>query len=214
MGHSLSIDLRGQWEASRASLVSGTVQWQLPLSENLSIQAGSRLYATWPDWDSLHYQLGATFTPVSFIVLETGLFHAQRFRALHATSHLWAQAKCQSPSLSIFKGFISLGWYERWTRFDKVWAIPTFQGDVHEHDFTFSLGLNAAVTPSWELSATLATWDAVEIFNLTHPFIELRSSHPFHGSASIDFYSRYQVLLGFGRLDSLAFGVILKFERI
>lgn len=203
-------DTRANIESNRAHQASASLRWGFDITPVWTAEIGSRVAAAWIDVDSLHYKLGTTYAPLPFLFFDFGLFHVQRFRGTNATSHLWGQARLEGGLFDSVRGFFALGWYERFTRLDKTWVVPTFRGDVREHDFTVAFGLQAALTREWELRASLATFDTLEIYNLNHPYVELRSIHQFLGPATVEAYGRYQVLLGFGRWDNLTFGVAFR----
>jgi len=110
--------------------------------------------------------------------------------------------------------FLSGGIYKRWVSLSKKNAFPLFQAtDFSDWDFATQFGILTTFSSQWMWLNRVSTFDEVDTFNLNNPFVE--SALLFRKSRSAWVWgltSRYQLTLGFGRLDRLMFGLLISFD--
>jgi len=175
----------------------------------LQMKAGTGLLVSVKDLEGLNYRFEATATPVpwlSFII--RGSQRAQFPEAFSRTSFL-GLTKLQVSPWKEFSFFASFGFYKRWIVLDHANLIPFVnQSSFSQDDFATELGFTSTLSSNLTSLLKVATYDPWEVYNLNNPFVE--TSFYFGAPEATHKWLatfRYQLLLGFGRLDRMTFGL-------
>jgi len=178
-----------------------------PLSEHLTGSLGAALAFSSQDFEAMAYSSRFNFNPLPWTSLSLRLSHRMNLPETFSRTSLLFTTRMEGNLTSYLKFFGLIGWYKRFTQLRQAQAIPTFtQVSFSEHDFATEVGFNAAFSPRFEWTAKIATFDEVDTFNLNNPFVESTFVFsPEEGNSRWLASLRYQILLGFGRLDRLTF---------
>lgn len=159
------------------------------------------------DLETLRMGLGIKTPEVLF--LRFGLRLSQNYLLPETVSQsdFLLSVRAKSPAFIGVSLFAGAGWYKRYVLLRRV-SIPAVpvRSSYSEHDFAFELGLNIFESSATFIQIKAATFNAVEVFNLNNPFGEIELGHRFSESLTLSIFSRYQILLGFGRLDRFSMG--------
>ena len=102
------------------------------------------------------------------------------------------------------------GWYRRFVTLDKAHFLPVLLGSNYsEHDFAIAFGTELKLGQNLSALAKVSTFEEISVYNLNHPFIQTDLTYEPVPSIYWTVYSRYQLLLGFGRMDSFKLGLNL-----
>lgn len=78
-----------------------------------------------------------------------------------------------------------------------------------EHDFAIAFGTELKLDQNLSALAKVSTFEEISVYNLNNPFIQADLTYEPVPSVYWSIYSRYQLLLGFGRMDSFKLGLNL-----
>ena len=126
-----------------------------------------------------------------------------------AQSHVLLLA---SSTLSPFN-FLTLifqgGWYRRYVKLNKPYFLFSFtEPSYTQHDFALNIGANYRWNDQISSQFNVATFEELTVYNLNNPYIQgLVSFAPESKQTLWSIYTRYRLLLGFGRMNSLTFGI-------
>ncbi|MFM8269954.1 MAG: hypothetical protein ACKN9V_07175 [Pseudomonadota bacterium] len=170
---------------------------------------GTSLLVSTKDVEGLIYRFDLTLEPTSWF----GFFlkGAQRTHfpeGLSRTS-LLGLATIQVSPWNLFSFFFSAGWYKRWTVLTHSSLIPfSNPASFSQYDWATEIGIRTTLTKDLSGLFRIATFDPWDVYNLNHPFIESAFTWgPAESKSKWIATFRYQLLLGFGRLDRLTFGL-------
>ena len=173
------------------------------------IKTGTGLLISTKDLESFTYRIELTATPTSWLAFVIrGSQRAQLPEAFSRTSLLGA-AKLRGDLGKEFSFFLSAGFYERWVALNHANFFPfSTESSFSQQDFATELGFTLSLSPTLRGLMKVATFDPWEVYNLNNPFIETSfylgaPDKPSQWLATF----RYHLLLGFGRLDRLTFGL-------
>lgn len=182
-------------------------EWNL--SPSFDLKAGGKLglYPTFSP-DSLRYKIEAAYHPFSFLRFSVRLTHETLLTSTATLNHGLYWVTLSPLPFETFEFFVSAGWYQRMTLLTKATILPSFRSSFSEHDFAFELGFALKPTEKIRTYVKAATFEQLEVFNLNHPYGEIGGSFK-TGFQNWDLfsYARYQILLGFGRLDTFSFAL-------
>lgn len=178
-------------------------------SPKVKLGIGAGLLFSDKDWESMSYR--AQFEIPLLTWFSLGFRSAHRFQIPETFSRTTFLGFIQldSPRLGPIAFRFLGGWYKRFSFLERASVIP-FVGSLNfsQHDFALDIGLISHLTQNIQGQVKVATFDELEVYNLNHPFVEsaIAVVNPeTQGTWAATF--RYQLSLGFGRLDRLAFGL-------
>lgn len=176
--------------------------------KNLLFEGGVRFLRNAHDWTRFEYKLDTQWFFLPWASLYLRFSHRLKHPNKFSDSTLMPRLEL-SGQLSRFKFFVSVGMYYRLASVSKGGSFP-FQAktDFSDWDFATHFGLETKLFNQFIWVNRVSTFDELETFNLNHPFIESaffwRQSPQ---SFSLGISTRYQILLGFGRLDRFMVGL-------
>lgn len=159
--------------------------------------------------EGLIYRFEALLKPFSWIEF---LFRGnQRAEFSNAFSHtsLLGLTTFQFKPVTPITFFISAGAYQRWGVVNRSTLLPfTPKPSFSQYDFATELGVKSTFSQTLSGILKVATFDPWEVYNLNNPFIEssIELGKPKTTEKWLATF-RYHLLLGFGRLDRLTFGL-------
>jgi hypothetical protein len=202
-----SFDLSTRYHADTTYLntVDGAALLNYPLSDALEFGAGTRATVSRSDLEAIEYKAEIAVPFAGFLRPSVRLQQDYRLADTLSVSHLLFALQFEARPFAGVRLFVTPAWYKRFTHLNKVVFLPILRNSYTEHDFAGAIGLEVETT-DWRFLAEAATFEEISVYNLNNPFAEIRVGHPIAG---IDWslFSRYQILLGFGRLDRLSFGL-------
>lgn len=192
-------------ENTYRSTTGPLVIYDIPISEEWSGRLGGGLAFSSQDFEAITYASQINYKPLAWTNLSIRLSHRMNLPETFSRSSLLAAAQIKGSLLPSLQFFGLIGWYKRFVQLRQAQAIPTFsQISFTEHDLATEFGFSTAFSSHFEWVAKVATFDEVDTFNLNNPFIESTLIFiPNEGTSRWFATSRYQLLLGFGRLDRL-----------
>lgn len=194
-------------DSFRSSTVSSYFQY--PISNDLDLNAGAKL-GLFPTFhpDSLRYKIEISYHPFFFIAAFARLTHETLLTATVTVNHGLYGITLSPLPFETVQFFASLGWYQRLTLLTKATILPSFRSSYTEHDFALELGFRFRISDSIRAYLKAATFEELEVYNLNNPFGEVGGSvKTGFQNWEIFSFARYQILLGFGRLDTFSFGL-------
>jgi hypothetical protein len=194
-------------EVNFLNTVDETVLFETPVYSWLNTDLGARLGFSKEDIENFDYKIGVSSPLLSFFTLGLRLSHENQLVDSTALTSFLLYGRLHSSPFKALNLFLTTGWYKRYTVLTKSTILPTpWHNSYSEHDFAFELGFD--LFPEEKISGQLkaATFDAMEVFNLNNPYAEISLGYLWDPNWKVTLYSRYKVLLGFGRLDEFRFG--------
>ncbi len=208
-------DLRLRFSPSHPDSLSPGVRYQNELTPNLPYTFAAQMAFSPTQIRHLVYQAGIAYFPLwPVLKIETTLFHAVMPTFGAGWTGLTAKAAFDTPVVGNFDVYGAFGWYERFSQASgiSVLPIPGSQSE-REHDFLFRFGLRYHFSDFWRAQFETASFDEYEVYNLNGPFFQAAVDHVPAPGDVWRAYARYQMLLGFGRLDELVVGAEVRFSR-
>ena len=175
----------------------------------LEMKTGAGLLFSTQDLESFNYRFEIIAQPspwLSFLV--RGSQRAQLPESFSRTC-LLGLVQLQASLGTDFLLFASGGFYQRWVFLNQAHLFPFGSGlSFSQYDFATELGFAYPISSTLRGLMKIATFDPWEVYNLNNPFVETSFyfSRPEASSKWLATF-RYQLLLGFGRLDRLTFGL-------
>lgn len=207
---SLKLDFQVYDESSSDNLAGLLTTFSLFTKRNFRFSGGARLLSSASELDRFEYKIDTQWMPLSWVSLHLRAAHRVKLPADFSDSTLMPRLELHS-SWGIFSFFLSGGFYYRWVSLSQGSFLPFSQAtDFTDRDFSTDFGIVTKITSQISWLNRVSTFDEVETFNLNHPFIEsalIWQKSP--KSLSWGITSRYQMLLGFGRLDRLMLGAFV-----
>ena len=211
LGNSLTLDSRFEYQNVQNDLGVFSATYQPAPRWGLEFETSGRFSLSKKDLENWSYSLGTVLPLFSFVSTSMRLSQENWLGSSTAVSTLLFLLQFQSRPLSSIRLFLQGGWYRRFVTLNNAHFLPGFWGSNYsEHDFAVALGTEIRWSPSLTSQAKVATLEEISVFNLNNPFIEAAVAYWPTESISWSLYSRYHLLLGFGRMDSLKVGLALK----
>lgn len=159
--------------------------------------------------------MNATYALLSWVELETTLSQLYLFRTTASIANYFLVARAYTPTLLSTRFFIGGGWYKRFVSLGSV-TLPAlaFRSSFSEHDFVAEMGLCWGEKENLFGILKAATFDKTQSYNFNNPFGEVEIGTRFSKSLTLSAFVRYQILLGFGRLDRMLMGVNALFHAL
>lgn len=120
---------------------------------------------------------------------------------------LMASARLETPVHWPIGAFVEAAWFERWILLWGPQLAPVFMNSsVRDHDFAALFGIHILPNRSLLITLCAGTIEQIAVYNFNNPYMEARTTYRAPGW---DFFvfTRYKILLGFGRLDELTAGI-------
>ncbi len=206
------VGLRYWIESATYNRLNPTFKTQHELSPNLDWELFASGKHTWKAANTVDAGTAINLHPCSATRVQLRLSHHYLFESNASLTHLLLFGEVKIPIIAGSYFYGRLGWYERTGKLSGATYIPTpFLGQFQQHDFILTLGLFIPFSEKWNLNLYTSTIDDWEVYNLNNPFAEARLSWLQENKTEFSLLFRYQILLGFGRLDRLLLGVMLRY---
>ena len=207
--HAYQFGLQYQAESTYRNTVGSFLVIPVLSKSDWTLEAASAVFISSKDWEVFSNRLEGQWKVSSGISLGARLGHRVELPEPFSRSTLLGYLRLTPPSMGPLSVFFLGGWYYRIIQLEKMSVLPFLgSNSLSQQDFATELGvqLNLSSALSWKLA--VATFDEMEVYNLNHPFVEsslkirdLDSSTEWRATV------RGQLVLGFGRLDRLIFGM-------
>lgn len=210
---SVTFSLEHKWNTASPNFLGvGILQKQPLFFEKVSAQLGLKTTFSSKDLISGNATIQFFYAPLDWVSINARLNQILLFSNTITQTQTGVLATL-SPSLGPITFFTTLGWYRRWTTLRKVTVLPSLlSSSFSEHDAILGLGIGWKITPSKELQLRVGNYEDFEIFNINNPFIEFKMmDSAIYEDTVFSFFLRYQILLGFGRMDRFIVGLFLSY---
>jgi len=174
----------------------------------LQTKWASRVAFTHEQWQRMDYQGEVSYRPFRFLALNLRLSHALFPYNRTAMTTALLESGFDLPIFRKLTLFGSFGWYYRLYYLSQYTVVPLiYDSDITDHSPALKLGFT--VHPIQRLTTTLhiATLDEIDLFRLNNPYVQTTLGYSWSHSLLLKAYVRYRLLLGFGRMDELMFGM-------
>lgn len=159
---------------------------------------------------AFEYKAEAYLSPFDWFRLALRLDHNYLIPEGIGSSTFLGTAELQTWPFSFLGFFASIGWFERFTTFQGS-PLPTFSTEPYDHNLACAFGFDVVPHPKFHFVGKTATFGKIEVFNLNNPFFFAAVEYQMPDRSWVSLYSRYKVLLGFGRLDEIVVGAGWRF---
>lgn len=177
------------------------------LTRYLYTKLGARIASSAWQLDRVEYAGTLSYFPVTWFSVSTRITQRSLLSTGSGASDLLTTGRLDKDFFSFLGAFVEFGWYERWIHLRTKPILPALSSvSARDRDLAARFGLR--IIPIQPLAVTISagTIEDILVFNLNNPFMELRTT--FHARDwEIFAFSRYKLLLGFGRLDELCLGL-------
>ncbi len=175
-------------------------------NEQWGLNAGAKL-GLFPTFspDSFRYKAEVKYQPFYFIKASMRFTHETLLTTTATINHGLYWLTLSPLPFETVQFFAEAGWYQRLTLLTKATILPSFRSSYSEHDFALGLGFKFRISENIKAHVKAATFEELEVYNLNNPFGEVGGSvQTGFNNWEIFSYVRYQILLGFGRLDTFS----------
>lgn len=198
--------------AQKSDFINHSVRGYFELHPSLVLDPVFRLTHRLNTLEDTQYKGELKWRALSFLYLGFRVSHAIYWKTPRAMSHLFPYAHIRTRAFGRFELTGTIGWYERFITLTGSNVIPVFLPDrYYQHDIGVNLGFRYFFKRSLSSALFISTIDDIAIYNLNNPYIEARGDFVSFNWGLAAFL-RYQILLGFGRLDQIVFGAEYKFR--
>jgi hypothetical protein len=206
----INLDSRFENHQTRNDLGVFSAYFNIPATELLSFHSAGRISLSAKDFEGWGYARGARLAWLPFFANSVRLSQENWLGPSTANSTILFLGEIEGHPFGFLDLFLNGGWYRRFITLNKALFLPGFVGsNFSEHDFAVNFGLGLHWSDSVSTLFKVATFDEVSVYNLNNPFIHAELSFIPLDNLKVTLYSRYKLLLGFGRLDSFTVGVSL-----
>ncbi len=208
----LSLDGRVEVQNTFRDLTTFTALYNPDPVLGVHFKIGARLSNSTRDLEVFSYALTASLPLFSFFETSVRLSNENLLNSTTAQTHWLFLAKLNLTPFSFWKFFIHGGWYKRNVRLNKPYLLPSIVGSsFSEHDFAVDFGTEILWNESISSLIKVSTFEEISVYNLNNPFIQGQVSYSAYPTSwKWTLYSRYRLLLGFGRMDSFTAGINLE----
>ncbi len=176
----------------------------------IQFQSAGRLSLSTKDIESWGYALGGTLPWFPFFSTSLRFSEENALSSTTSLSSFLALAHLHYRPFQSWNLFLQGGWYRRFVDLGKTHFLPAVLGSSYsEHDFAVALGTEIHWSTCFSTGAKVATFEELSVYNLNNPLIQADITYQESDGLRWTLYSRYQLLLGFGRMDSFKLGVFL-----
>ncbi len=207
----LTLDGRFEAENTFQDLSTFTALYKPGSLLGFDLQAAGRFSASLKDLEIFGYGFEATLPLFSFFQTSARISQENFLNSTTAQTHFLFLANLDVSPFSFLKLFVCGGWYKRNVRLNKPYLFPTLVGSSYtEHDFAVSFGTETSWSDNFSTLFKVATFEELSVYNLNNPFIQGQIAYlTSPNGIKWTLYSRYRLLLGFGRMDSFTAGINL-----
>lgn len=208
----LNLDGRLEVQNTYRDLSTFTALYSTDPILGFQLQGGARLSTSSKDLETFAYSLQASLPLLFFFELSARLSNENWLNSTTAQTHFLFLANLKLSPISFWNIFAGGGWYKRNVRLNKPYLAPTVTGSSYsEHDFAVSFGTELLWSESIKTLVKVATFEELSVYNLNNPFIQAQITYSTNPESwKWTLYSRYRLLLGFGRMDSFTAGINLE----
>lgn len=209
--HATSFNLDGRVEiqntgrdlATYTGLVEPT-PWK-----GLDYKGAVRISHSVKDLEALGYALELSYPLLDFFSPTFRLSTENWLNSTTAQTHLLLLGALKFRPFNFVRLFLEGGWYKRFVRLNRPYLLPPIIGASYtEHDFAVNFGTELFLSDHLSTLVKVATFEELSIYNLNNPFIQSQLSYSPDSTKTVwSLYARYGLLLGFGRMDNLTFGL-------
>jgi len=204
----LQLDLRFRSTTTQTSALEESLYFLPSWTSDLTSDFGLRLSHTGLNVKAVEYKGELEYSPLSFLRLGFRLAHSSYRDFGSSATWLLGRFGLSGDVTEWLHLFASIGWYERFYHLQGANVIPGFGRPFPDRDFVGSVGWQIRPLPEWSLRTELSTYERITVFNLNNPFVQATVGYASPESAwHFSFFTRYQIMLGFGRLDEWMMGV-------
>ncbi len=212
-GAETAVDLRFRFSPSQPDALAPGFQYEARVASALLFSGAAQLAFSPREVRHLVYQAGLSYAFFPVLRLETSVFHLVLPAAGAGWTGLVGKFAFDVPiSTNWFDVYGAFGWYERFSQAFGAGILPLPASHAErEHDLLFRLGTRARVADRWTIQFETASFDEYEVYNLNGPFLQAAADYAAAPDETWRGYARYQMLLGFGRLNELIVGAEVRF---
>lgn len=206
---SLRLSVRYREPGFGMGIFDQAIQYRWLSSKWFELDFGARVAENAWALYGLQYMAAATSHPLSFFSAGVRLAHKHQIREETSSSELLLRGDLHTTLFQHVRLFLSLGWATRPTRLSRPSLLPHyFSSDFSDPTWAAELGIELKQLGNFGGRFSFGNIDALETYNLNNPFFELGVSyHPRHSPLRYYVFTRYKLLLGFGRLDEFLVGL-------
>ena len=200
-------------QANYLNTVDETVLYHTPFLSYFEGEVGGRAAVSKSNFESLDYKAEISYSVWKCLKLGTRFSHANQLSDTTAYTSLLFYGAFSIAPFRALRVFVTGGWYKRYLLLAKstVLPVPFRNSSYSEHDFAGSFGIDLFPEETFFGTLKASTFDEISVFNLNNPYGEIQLGYRFSSTSRAILFSRYQLLLGFGRLDEFVFGFSLRF---
>lgn len=206
---SLSLELRYRSKPASPDAIDETILYRAPFL-GLSSEVGVRASVSALALESVQYKGEWGTDLLGYFGVWFRFSHSSQLPGETGTSTLLGYVTLEVPFGSLLTFSSAFGYFARLTQLDAEPLIPAFGPSFTKQDFAARIGLRFLPENEWSAALGIATFEALDTFNLQNPFIEAAIRYqPSDNTWSASLTGRYRVLLGFGRLSEFLLGANL-----
>ena len=209
---SLELDLRYLNQRTQKDSIAQSVIFQQSLYSWLDLTAGARFWQDRSALDGLSLLGQLRVAPVPWAGTLLRVVQVNRLSESTTGTVLLGALDLRGEFFRGFGGYATIGYYKVFQSLGKNVPLPTFSNvSFTDEDLATEFGLWVRPASDWLAKAGIGTYEVIEVYNLNNPFVETRFEHVAGEENWLAAaFVRYQLLLGFGRSDTLTFGVALR----
>lgn len=202
----LQLDLRLETGPTIDDKVDETLNYRHAWFTHLETEGAVRIAQSGLGMSALQYKAEVVAPLLASWVTLIGRFtHSSYFDPGLSFTHLAGLVRLRAP-LGPAEIFLAGGKFKRFTRLAGSSPAPTFDGSFSESDWLALIGARVGIGETLSAQAWLANYDGVDCFNFHNPGVQLAVTYLLTPDLVVSVFSRYKILLGFGRRDTLLFG--------
>ncbi|NBT59795.1 hypothetical protein EBT16_13525 [bacterium] len=206
--HELQLGLQATYESSYRDSAGPFFDYSYSPYSFLKTKFCSGLLWSRSEMESITYCSESEFRATSWLSFLVRGSHRSQIRDTFSRTSVFGLGRIRALSGRPISFFASGGWYHRWVYLEQAHLFPGLHPtSFAQNDLVVELGVTLPMSASVDGLLRLATFDTWEVYNLNNPFVE--SSFLIGDKNKSEKWLatlRYQLLLGFGRLDRLTFG--------
>ncbi len=209
----MDLDLRYVASRTQDNAVQQSLLYEAPLYSWLNLSAGLRMGEATQIVDTLSYMGQADLRFLPFAALSVRVLQSNLLTDTVSSTVLVGKIDLQGEVFNGFGLYASGGYYKLFAQLTPSLPIPTFTNiSFTDYDFVVAAGFWVLPVGNWLTKIGIGTFDDIDVYNLANPFAQVRLEYlsPDHDWV-FHLFGRYQLLLGFGRSDTLTVGAGIRF---
>lgn len=205
---SFQYDMRYHDSLLLANTVTPSGLYMSAILPNVPYDLGARAHLSDGGLARMDYQGEISYYPLSWAYASLRLTHNMLVSSKANFTNILGVVGFNTNDAYIVSVFGSFGMYARFFDVSGLTPMPSlFSPSTKDTHFAMTFGLRVSPLNRWWTQLSVGTYDEFEAFNLNNPFFFASISHQLEANLRVRAYARYKILLGFGRLDELMFGV-------